>query len=182
VPVGEDTLVARFSYDLPHQEGSVIELSAPLDVEAIDVVMISADLLVSGDGLRDAGWVDTQMGKAHYYAAGPLPAGAKLRLTVRGATATANPAAEAAAGAAVLLLGGVVSFRLWRPVAQPRPPATVRGLVAEIAQLDDARGAGRLEADPYRRQRQALVERARAALTEPPATEAGAASESTESE
>lgn len=166
VPAG-GALEARFSYDLPLQDGAVIELSYPLDVESLAVLMVSQDYRVTGDGLVDQGVMDTQMGSTRIYGASGLAAGTTLRLTVRSAAAatTASPVADALVGLAVLLVCGGVSYRLWQPATGPQPPpVAVREVVAEIARLDGQHRAGQVDASAYRQQRQALMERARAAL------------------
>ncbi|MHB0878922.1 MAG: hypothetical protein ACYC5O_23015 [Anaerolineae bacterium] len=168
VPAGEATLQARFSYDLPRQDGAVIDLTFPLDVELIGVLVVSEDVDVRGDGLTAQGWLDTEMGRTRVYSAGPLPAGSTLRLTTvrAGAVATVpDPAVEVAVGVAALAVAGVISYRLWQPARQA-PPESVRDTVAEMARLDDAFRAAPGSRAQYRERRQALLERARAQLAE----------------
>jgi hypothetical protein len=165
---GTATVGVLFSYQLPYQEGMSIDRAFSAPVES--VVMLSADpgVAIEGNGVRDTGTLETELGPAQSYAAGPLARSETLKLTlVAGAVQSpAEPAAvpqvrnrsrETLIGLVTLAAALPIAFLLLRPGTAPGPPtARVRALVDKIAVLDAEFEAGRVSEKEYRRRRRDL--------------------------
>jgi hypothetical protein len=179
---GTRTLEVGFSYRVPYRPRLSI-------TRTLAVPMASVVLLVSGDRVRLAGpdlafdgMVDTQMGAAASYVAGPLVAGEALAFTLvpqpasgaatdvapRPAPAARSPRREIGLGITAVGLAGLVSYWLWQPDPPPAPPSSVRPLIAEIARLDREVEAGALEEAAGRQQRAALKAHLLRMLQDPP--------------
>jgi hypothetical protein len=189
---GSATGEVLFSYEMPYREGVRIErvLDVPISSVALllsgedaDIDRASAEdpkgfpkplgseaasITLLGDGIASAGVLDTQMGPALSYTAGPLAAGEPLAFTLAAGSSVRNATLETAIGLAALAAAVLVAYLL---LARRTPrfiggplPAQARPLVEAIAALDDAFEAGRVSADAYRRERASLRRQVRAAL------------------
>ncbi len=180
-----------FSYEMPYREGARIE--RVLDVPISSAVLVLADskgfpkpleseaasITLLGDGISPAGVLDTQMGEALSYTAGPLAAGEPLAFTlvagsqpgavVPGETASVrNATLETAIGLAALAAAVLVVYLLLgrqTPRFSAMPiPAQARPLVEAMAKLDGDFEAGQVAEEAYRRERASLRRQVRAAL------------------
>ncbi len=175
---GTATAEVLFSYDLPYREG--LRVARAFDVPVASVVLVLPDegMVLEGAGLTLEGTMDTQMGPALSYIAGPLAAGEPLAFTLvagpapvpftsaGGGSPTRNTALEAAVGLVGLAAAVVGIYLLWRPPAPGPLPARARPLVQAIAALDADLEAGQVAEGAYRRERKALVQQLRALLSE----------------
>lgn len=175
VPPGIGTADIRFSYELPYQEGQQIQRTFSLPVMSVVLLLVGEDMSLTGEGLAGPESIDTQMGPALYYTAGPLVPGQPLVFAITGvavpvvpakptASATAafsepsrNADIEVGVGLVAFLAALAVAYLLWRPAAGSLPmPTAVRPLVSAIAALDADFENGRLPQEPYRRKRASL--------------------------
>ncbi len=177
IPPGTATVEADFSYDLPYYDGLVLTRSLGVPIQSVVIIVSGSDVGVEGDGIVFNGLMDTQMGTAASYTAGPLAAGVPLTLRMvpqeatatqavsDGSSATSTPRArnaglEAGLGAAALVVGGIAAYRVWS-VASPLPPLpeSAEATVAEVVALEDRYHRGDLDAEAYQRERAVLIRR-----------------------
>jgi len=170
IPPGMATVEVLFTYRLPYREG--MQVARVFEVPVMSAVLVVAEegLVLEGRGLTPAGTLDTQMGPATSYTAGPLGAGESLTFSV---LAGEHPAASApvrgtvremAIGLVALAVALAVVYLLWRSPAPGPCPAEARPLVKEIAALDTHFEAGQVEEEVYRQKRDDLKRRVREAL------------------
>jgi hypothetical protein len=170
IPPGMATVEVLFTYRLPYREG--MQVARVFEVPVMSAVLVVAEegLVLEGRGLTPAGTLDTQVGPATSYTAGPLGAGESLTFSV---LAGEHPAASApvrgtvremAIGLVALAVALAVVYLLWRSPAPGPCPAEARPLVKEIAALDTHFEAGQVEEEVYRQKRDDLKRRVREAL------------------
>jgi hypothetical protein len=171
IPPGDATVEVFFSYELPYREGQQVERAFDVPVDSIVLVIPQDEGTLEGKGLTPAGALDTQMGPALSYTAGPLAAGESLAFSM------ASPAAEerksretgkSAIGLTSLVAAIVVAYLLWRSPAQVPIPAQARPLVEAIAALDARFETHQVEEEAYHRERSALKRQVRALLADQP--------------
>jgi hypothetical protein len=167
VPPGTATVEVLFSYELPYREGLPVEHAFDVPVTSVVLVLSEKEMALKGAGVTPAGTLDTQMGPAFSYTAGPLAAGEPLAFAlVTGSQPVPvaptsfgparNPASEAAIGLVALAGALAVAYLLWRsPVPGPLP-VRVRPLVEEIAALDADFETGQVSEKAYRKKRKSL--------------------------
>jgi len=167
IPPGTATVEVLFSYELPYREGLPVEHTFDVPVASVVLVLSEEEMALKGAGVTPAGTVDTQMGPAFSYTAGPLAAGEPLVFAlatgsqaVPAAPSSLNlvrsPTREAAVGLVALAGALAAAYLLWRsPVPGPLP-ARVRPLVEEIAALDADFEAGQVSEQAYREKRKSL--------------------------
>jgi hypothetical protein len=170
IPPGEAVIDVDFSYQLPFTDGMRIERAVDLPIESVALIVSSESIGISGAGLNPQGMMNTQMGTAASYSAGPLAAGEPLAFTFvpqtmtvtetgSGTTTsarTANPTRDALLGVAALALAAFVGYQLWKPASVPPPPEAARPLLEAIAALDARFAAGELSEEAYHQEREAL--------------------------
>ena len=170
IPPGATVIDVDFSYQLPFTDGMRVERVVDLPVTSVAVIVSSESIGISGSGLNPQGMMDTQMGPAASYSAGPLEAGEPLAFTfvpqtmtvtetgndTTTTTRTANPTRDALLGVAALALAAFVGYRLWKPTSVPLPPEAARPLLEAIAALDARFAAGDLSEEAYHQEREAL--------------------------
>jgi len=174
---GDVSIKILFSYELSYQEG--IQMERVFDVPAASVViLLSAEgLALEGEKIVPAGTMDTQMGPALSYTAGPLAAGEPLVFTLApGCPAADNMSAPASApparntaqeisiGLVALAAAVATAYWMYRSPAAGPVPARARSLVEKIAALDVDFEAGRVTERTYRKKRKTLKQQARANL------------------
>lgn len=171
VPPGNAGVEASFTYELPYPEEFEIEQAFDVPVNAVVLVLPGGNLGLEGDGLSSEGTLETQMGPAVSYTAGPLDAGEPLSFAVveREETASGTRSADASGGLAVgivaLAVSGGAGYWLWRSPPPGPVPAEVRSEVETIAALDRDFEEGRVSEKVYRKKRQALKRRLRERLS-----------------
>ena len=175
IPPGMATVGVLFTYELPYREGAPVERTFLVPVTSVVMVIAQEGLALEGDGVTSAGTLDTQMGPALSYTAGPLEAGETLVFSVVAgmelepvalapSVPARNTARESSIGLVALAAAFAVAYLLWRaPTPGPCPPE-VRPLVEEIAALDGDFEAGRVKDKAYRQKRDALKQRLRAMI------------------
>ncbi len=168
IPPGLATNRVGYSYELPTTSAP---LTRALDMPVTSVVLIlhGERFALAGEQLSAMGQIETQMGPARTYAAGPLAAGEPLVVNVIPAattppTARRNITGEIGLGMMALAVGLGLAYRAWRAPAAPPLPETLRLQVRAIAALDADFAAGALPQDAYERQRARLKQALRAAL------------------
>ena len=168
IPPGSATSRVGYSYELPTTS---IPLTRALDVPITSVVLIlhGERLALAGDQISAMERMETQMGPARAYTAGPLSAGEPLVVDVIPAATTPhaagrNTTGEIGLGMMALALGLGVAYRVWRAPAVPPLPEALRPQVRAIAALDADFAAGALPPDEYERRRARLKQALLAAL------------------
>ena len=177
VPPGTATSEVLFRYELPYEEGLEVERTFAFPVASVVIIMPEGELALEGPGLTPVGTVDTQMGPAFSYTAGPLAAGETLAFTLvpappppamepsahppAGAAPVRNAGREVAVGLVALAAAVVGVYFLWRPEPPGEIPPRVRPLVERIAALDERFEAGEMEEKSYREEREKLKRRIR---------------------
>jgi len=154
VPPGTASSEVLFEYQLPYREGTPVARAFDLPVASVVLVHLDEGMALEGKGITPAGPLDTQMGRARAYTAGPLAAGEVLafRLVAQsqptalsapaGPAPARNAAQELGIGLVALAAAVVAVYLLWRlPAPQPLP-GQARPLVEAIAALDRSEGAG----------------------------------------
>ena len=145
---------------------------------SVVLVLPGEGMVLEGAGLTAEGAMDTQMGPALSYTAGPLAAGEPLAFTLVAGpppvpfapagegSSTRNSALETAVGLVGLAAAVVAIYLLWRPSSPGPLPARARPLVEAIAALDAGFEAGQVVERTYRRKRKTLNQQLRALLGE----------------
>ncbi len=168
---GEASVESTFIYELVPQEGMRIEQSVNVPVRGAVLVMMHEAGELQGDGLSGGEIVETQMGRAVSYAAGPLNAGERLvfRIVPREATAPGPTSFSSwrglVAGIGALLAAGAAVIAMWRTPSPGPVPAAVRDEIAALAALDQAHEQGLLSENTYREKRHSLKQRVRQKLS-----------------
>jgi len=177
IPPGMATLEVSFDYELPYQEGMRVERAFDVPVTSVVFVIPDEGIAMEGKGVIPGETLDTQMGPASSYIAGPLAAGESLVFTLVAGPAggqdgrvaeeqRSRRARETAIGLVTLAAAVVVAYLLWRlPVPGPLP-APARVLVESIAALDTDFEAGRVERETYHQELRALKRRLRVLLAD----------------
>lgn len=177
IPPGTATVEVLISYLLPYQEGLQVVRTFDAPVASVVLVVSDAEMGLEGAQLTPGGTLETQMGPALGYTAGPLGAGEPLTFTLtRQTTAMSgemtgttsapmrNAGSELLIGLLVLAAALVAVYMLFLSPAGA-PPEGVRPLVQAIARLDADFEAGRIAENAYRQQREALERQVRQRLT-----------------
>ena len=171
------TVEVFFGYALPYQEGLRVERLFDVPVASVALVIPEEQGALEGTGLTPAGTLDTQMGQALSYTAGPLAAGEPLAFTLvtgpaggqgsRGAEEQrSRKARETAIGLVTLAAAVVAVYLLWRYPAPGPLPTRARPLVEDIAALDADFEAERVSEKVYHQERRALKRQLRVLLRE----------------
>jgi len=170
VPPGQAGVETSFTYDLSYSsERMQVEQAFDVPVRSVVLVLPGGSLGLEGAGLSSEGTLETQMGPAVSYTAGPLDAGDSLSFTVvpREAT-TSETRGESSNGLAIgivaLAMAGGAVYWLWRSPRQGSVPAEARSQIETIAALDRDFEEGRIPREAYRKKRRALKRRLRESL------------------
>ena len=177
IPPGTATAETLFSYNLPYRKGFRVERTFDAPVTSVVLVLSDAGMALEGGSLTSEEVIDTQMGPALSYTAGPLEAGETLVFTLvarpqtmpSAPTATAptrNPAQEIAVGLAALAAAVAAIYWMWRSPGAGPLPTQVRPLVEEIAALDIEFESGQVAKKAYYKERDSLKQQIRSRLTE----------------
>ena len=177
IPPGTTTVDVDFSYEIPFDEGMELERTLDVPISLVAIIVNGETVGIEGEGIVPGGMMDTQMGPAASYSAGPLAAGEALaftfvpqtqKLTTRPETTgptgprIRNTTRETGIGIAALALGGLASYLIWqKKSAAPPMPEYARPLVEGIAALDESFVTGEIEEEPYQQQRATLKRRLR---------------------
>ena len=180
VPPGPATVEGFLSYALVYQEETVLAQAFDVPVASVVFVLPEQGMSLAGANLNPAGTIDTQMGPALSYTAGPLAAGEWLLFTVvnrpeplvpvpeTSPVSARNSGRELSVGLVALAVSLVVGYLLLRsPSGGPIPPRA-RPLVAAIGTLDSDFEAGHVPEKTYRRKRRSLVRQIRALVVDRP--------------
>jgi hypothetical protein len=177
IPPGSATVEIFFVYEMPYQEG--VELERTFDVPVSSVVMVvpESGVGLEGEGIRSEGTIETQMGAARSYTAGPLSADQSLTFTLVGepgavspgapegsTPAVRNPRREIGLGLMTLAAAGVGVYLMWRAPAPGPVPEVARSLVTSMAKLDAEFEAGEVDEKDYRKKRASLKRQLRSRL------------------
>jgi hypothetical protein len=159
---GSASVEASFTYDLPYSQGLQFEQVFDVSVNSAVMVLPEGDLALQGAQLSAGETLDTQMGPALSYTAGPLDRGQPLAFTIvpRPSDVSAAQPVERSSGLAVgiaaLAAAGVATYWMWRPPAPGPAPAQLRSQLQAIAALDRDYEAGLVAENQYRKKRRSL--------------------------
>ena len=180
---GTATVETLFSYELLRRDGMQVERAFDVPVTSVVILLSDEGMALEGDGLVPAGTLDTQMGPALSYTAGPLVPGESLVFSLvdrpqaampsvppvtssLGSPLNRNTAREISVGLVALAAAVAVGYLLWQPSIPQSPPARAHSLVKAIAALDADFEAGQVSEKSYHQKRGALKRRLRALLRE----------------
>ena len=133
-----------------------------MPVSAVVLVLTEGDLALEGADLSPEEQLDTQMGPASSYEAGPLGSGEPLAFQVvsRAAGPPVAQPAESSNGLGLGIAAGaaaaVAVYLMWRPPAPSPMPQDVRAQVKAIAVLDREFESGLITEAQYRQKRASL--------------------------
>lgn len=173
VPPGDASVETSFTYEIPFEEGLSIEQVVDLPVRAAVLVLPEGGWSLVGERLSSEGTLDTQMGAALSYTAGPLAASEPLsfRLVPREAgNVPAEPTAQGGSGGgliwgvAALAAAGVAAAAMWTSGQDTTMPVEVEDHVRAIAALDHAYEGGDVAEQVYRERRRSLKQKIRQTL------------------
>lgn len=156
IPSGAAVVEVAFSYELPFTGRRRIERALGVPVVSAAFIVSGEELDLTGPGLTPEGTMDTLMGQATTYSAGPFADGETLTFTLVSQSVTGSHIRDIGLGIGALLVAGVVSYRLWRPVSVSPPPETALPFLEAIAALDARYVAGDLPEEAYHRERETL--------------------------
>ncbi len=181
IPPGNATTEVLFSYQLLYREGMQVERTFEAPVASVVILLSAEGLALEGAGIIPGGTMDTQMGAAQSYTAGPLAAGETLAFSLvvqsqssqslmpavpSGAPQTRNPARESSVGLVALAIAVAIVYWMWQTPSRTPLPARARPLVENIAALDADFEAGQVKEGAYRKKRRSLKRQVRALLGE----------------
>ncbi|MFL7793706.1 MAG: hypothetical protein AB8I69_16305 [Anaerolineae bacterium] len=162
IPPGATTSEVFFSYEIPYRDGVRVTRAFDAPVDSI-VLLVSEAGGVTLEGEREeiapAETLETPMGVALSYTAGPLAAGQPLVFNLVDQEAAAWNGGEwgqIVVGLFALVAAVSGAFCLWRSPVVPTLPAEANVLLEAIAALDADFEAGRVTEDAYRQERRAL--------------------------
>lgn len=178
VPPGNATIDVSYSYELTLTPNLVIERVMDIPIASVVLIVSGGELGLQGTGLQFTGIMDTQMGPAASYTAGPLASLETLSFTVVSlmeeqidqpssgspvapATGQRNNGQETGIGVIVLIIGGFGAYQLWNAPARLPMPEEARKLVQQIVELDQSYSQGNLEQANYQAQRKTLKRQVR---------------------
>jgi hypothetical protein len=145
-------------------------------VTSVVILLFADGLAVEGEGIFPGGTMDTQMGPALSYTAGPLAAGEALAFALvarpqavvpsapSGSPPPRNPAREISVGLVALAVAVAVVYWMWQSPAPGPLPVQARSLIQTIAALDADFEAGQVKEGTYRKKRRSLKRQLRALL------------------
>jgi hypothetical protein len=168
---GTASVEASFTYDLPYSRGLGLRQTFDVPVNAAVLVLPEGDLALKGDQLSPEEKLDTEMGTAFSYRAGPLDGGEPLGFAVvpRALNGSATKPAERtdglAVGIAALAAAGAAVYWMWRSPAPGPVPSQFRSQAEAIAALDRDYEAGLIPQNKYRQRRTSLKRRLRDQLS-----------------
>lgn len=173
VPPGQAGVETSFTYDVPYSSDERLRVEQAFDVPVRSVVLVlpGGDLGLEGAGLSSEGTLETQMGPAVSYTAGPLDANDPLSFTVVSREARTSPTrSESSNGLTVgiiaLAMAGGAVYWLWRAPLSGAVPPEARSEVEAIAALDRNFEEGHVPREAYRKKRRALKRRLRESLSD----------------
>jgi hypothetical protein len=176
IPPGDATVEVLFSYQLVYQEGMQVTRTFDAPVSSVVILLSAEGLALKGVEIVPGERMNTQMGTALSYTAGPLATGEALSFTLfaqpeatmpstlTGSPSNRNTAWESSIGLVALAVAVAVVYWLWRSPAPGTLPSQARPLVEAIAVLDEDFEAGRLNEGEYRKKRKSLKQQLRALL------------------
>jgi hypothetical protein len=163
IPPGTATVEVFFTYELPYREGVQVERTFKVGVTSVVLVTAEEGWALDGRGIASAGVLDTQMGPALSYTAGPLGIGEPLVFGVVAdqpspavapeTSAVRNTAREVSIGLVTMAVALAVVYLLWRSPSPGPIPGRARRGVEIIARLDADFEAGQVAESKYRRDR-----------------------------
>ncbi len=171
IPPGDANVETSFTYELPFQQGSEIEQAFDVPVRAAVLVLPEGEWGLKGVNISPEGTLDTQMGAALSYTAGPLDADEPLAFAVVPRASSVPEESEGQAltsltlGITALVIAGAAVALMWRNPSPGRVPAKVRAQVEAISALDRDFESGRLSEQSYREKRRSLKRRLRRKLS-----------------
>ncbi len=145
------------------------------------IIVNGSEIGLEGPGVEFRGMMDTQMGPAASYTAGPYASGVPLVLrfvpqdsavAVEAATRVETPAersgprqrdpgSEALTGGVVLVVAALVTYQVWQAQPTPPMPDAARDTVADIVALEERYANGDLTDQEYERGRAAMKRKVR---------------------
>ncbi|MEA3340292.1 MAG: hypothetical protein U9R15_10030 [Chloroflexota bacterium] len=173
IPPGDVTTEVFFSYEFTYREGMLVERAFDAPVASIVILLSDEGLEMKGEGIIPGDSMNTQMGPALSYTAGPLAAGETLafRLVERAAEGQESRGTREQEGGGGVAIGLVslaaavaIVYWLWQSPASGPAPAQARPLVEKIAALDVDFEAGKVTEKTYHKKRKALKRQVRANL------------------
>ncbi|HDQ70969.1 MAG TPA: hypothetical protein ENN19_02600 [Chloroflexi bacterium] len=176
VILGTSTREVFLSYVLPYREGRKISRTFTLPVVSIALFLtgegVADGVVLTGEQVSSAGLIQTQLGPALSYTAGPFSIGDAFDFAlIPVSTAPLNDRRsmqEISIGLMALAIAGGIFYWLWRPSTVGPMPVAVRPLVEEIVRLDADFEAGQIERQLYRERRHTLKQQIRECLTDSP--------------
>lgn len=176
---GSATVEISFSYERPLQEGMRVIRDLGLPIQSALVLLQGGNLAAEGPELSFNGVMETQMGSAASYLAGPLTADEALDFTITSQRESNTPGEattgseetsitlgqswEIFIGIGAIAVAGLATFALWAPTT-PEVPESARPVLVALAHLDRAHAKGEVDEAEYRAKRKALKERLRSDL------------------
>lgn len=178
IPPGTATIEVDFSYELAYEEGLVLTRELNVPVKSVVIIVNGSEIGLAGSGVEFGGMLDTQMGRAASYTAGPYTAGVPLVLrfapqdsavaaAAEAATSVVTPAetsgprqrdavSEALIGGVVLVVATLTAYQIWQAQLTPPMPEVARDTVVDLLALDEWHAGGDLTDRDYEEQRTAL--------------------------
>ncbi|MCJ7550505.1 MAG: hypothetical protein MUQ30_12580 [Anaerolineae bacterium] len=182
VPPGTATIEVDFAYELAYEEGLVLTRELNVPVKSVVIIVNGSEIGLAGSGVEFAGMMDTQMGPAASYTAGPYTAGVPLvlRFVPQDSAVAApveaptpveasgppqrDPVSETLIGSVALVVAAFVAYQVWQAQPTLPMPEAARDTVADIIALDERHASGDLPDRDYEQQRSALRRKIRSDL------------------
>ena len=182
IPPGTATIDVDFSYELTYEEGLELTRELSVPVKSVVIIVNGSEIGLEGPGVEFGGMMDTQMGPAASYTAGPYPAGVPfmLRFVPQDSDVSASmeaavpadpsgprqrdPGSEALIGGVILVVAALVAYQVWQAQPTPPMPDAARDTVADIVALDERYANDDLTDQEYERKQAAIKHKVRSYL------------------
>ena len=182
IPPGNATIEVSYVYDLVPTDNRVIERVMEIPIASAVFIVSGGELGLQGPGLELSGIMDTQMGPAASYTAGPLAAFDALSFTLvplmveesmqpavdeptESSVRKRDAGTETGIGVVTLVVAGLVAYRIWQAPARIPMSENAQVIVDQIAALDRKYEQDSMDKVTYQKQRAALKRRIRALLS-----------------
>jgi len=162
VPPGEGTVEVFFSYEVPFSDTVELFRKNKFPIDEVEIMVSEASAVtVTGEKIKSAGTIETDMGTAFAFSADVIQPNETLSLSVTETEDSSGGSVSREVLIGILILGAAIIsvYWFWRRPGVNRLPENNKQLLERIAELDQAYESGILGEESYHQQRKQLKEK-----------------------
>ena len=176
IPPGNATIEVSFVYDLNQTDNHVIERTMEIPIASVVFIVSGGEVGLEGPGLEFSGIMDTQMGPAASYTAGPLAAFEVLSFSLsplmedeslppatdapeEPSVRQRNAGTETGIGVVAIVGAVLIAYQIWQAPTRLSMPEDARGLIHQMVDLDRQLEEAGIDKAAFKTQRAALKRR-----------------------